>query len=249
MRTIIVDDEINNIENLQLLLQLHCPSVQVIAVATNADDAESLILSEQPDLLFLDIQMPERNGFDLLRSLPDPRFEVVFVTGFDKYGIQAIRFSAIDYLLKPIVVSDLIAAIERAEKKINSRIKNKQLENLIELIQKDNNKKQHRIALPSSKETRFVYPGEIICCEAKNNYTIFHLENGEKLVISKPIYEYEELLSDYGFIRCHNSYLVNKEFVKSLFKEDGTTFLVANGIQIPVSRQKRELVRNELFGK
>src|SRR5688500_3498248 len=114
MRAIIVDDEINNIHNLQLLLQLHCPSVQVIAMATSADEAERLILSKKPDLVLLDIQMPERNGFDLLRSLPDPRFEIIFVTGFDKYGIQAVRFSAIDYLLKPIIVSDLVEAIERA---------------------------------------------------------------------------------------------------------------------------------------
>lgn len=249
MRTIIVDDEINNIDNLQLLLQSHCPSVQIVGVATNADDAERLILKEQPDLLFLDIQMPERNGFDLLRSLPNPRFEVIFVTGFDKYGIQAVRFSAIDYLLKPIVIPDLVAAVERAGRKNNLKLKNRQLENLIELLQRHNNKKLHRIALPSAKETRFVYPGEIVCCEAKNNYTVFHLVDGEKLVISKPIYEYEELLFEYGFIRCHNSYLVNKEFVKSLFKEDGATFLLANGIQIPVSRQKREFVRNELAQK
>ena len=248
MRAIIVDDEINNVHNLQLLLQLHCPSVQVIAMATSADEAERLILSKKPDLVLLDIQMPERNGFDLLRSLPDPRFEIIFVTGFDKYGIQAVRFSAIDYLLKPIIVSDLVEAIERAGRKINSKTKNQQLENLIELIQKDNNKKLHRIVLSSSKEIRFVYPGEIICCEAKNNYTVFYLENSERLVISKPIYEYDELLSGYGFIRCHHSYLVNKQFVKSLIKEDGATFLLANEIQIPVSKQRREFVKNQLSG-
>lgn len=246
MRAIIVDDEINNIDNLQLLLNKHCTMVQVIATATGADDAAQLINLHQPDLLFLDIQMPEKNGFDLLRSLPDPFFEVIFITGFDKYGIQAVRFSAIDYLLKPIVVTELVAAVERAVKQRASKMKNMQLENLIELIQKGNNKKAHKIALPSAKETRFVNPGEIHCCEAKNNYTIFYLEGGEKMVISKPIYEYEELLSGYGFIRCHNSYLVNKEAVKSMLKEDGGILLLVDNLRIPVSRQKREFVMQQL---
>ncbi|MBK5273049.1 MAG: response regulator transcription factor [Bacteroidia bacterium] len=249
MRAIIVDDEVNNINNLQLLLQQHCPQVHVIATASSAEEAEQLILLHQPDLLFLDIQMPGKSGFDLLRSLPDPSFEIIFITGFDKYGIQAVRFSAIDYLLKPIVVINLVASVERASKKIAAKMKNRQLENLMEFIQKENNKKVHKIALPSAKEIRFVYPGEIVCCEAKNNYTLFHLEGGEKLVISKPIYEYEELLAGYGFIRCHNSYLVNKEAVKSILKEDGTTYLITSGLRIPVSRQKREFVREYLFGK
>jgi two-component system LytT family response regulator len=246
MRAIIVDDEINNIDNLHLLLSRHCPLVQIVATAARADDAEQLINLHQPDLLFLDIQMPGKSGFDLLRSLPEPSFEVIFITGFDKYGIQAVRFSAIDYLLKPIVVADLVAAVERAAKQSALKRKNQQLENLMALIQKGNNKKAHKIALPSAKEIRFVNPSEVICCEAKNNYTIFYLEGGEKLVISKPIFEYEELLSGYGFIRCHNSYLVNKEAVKSLLKEDGGILLLVDNLRIPVSRQKRELVRQQL---
>lgn len=249
MRSIIIDDETNNIDNLQLLLQQHCPAIKIIATATNADQAEKLILLHQPDLLFLDIQMPDKNGFDLLRSLPDPGFEVIFVTGFDKYGIQAVRFSAIDYLLKPIVVTELVAAVERAVNKSSLKMKNRQLENLIELLQKENNKKVHKIALPSAKEIRLIPPTDIVCCEAKNNYTLFYLEGDEKLMISKPIYEYEELLAGYGFIRCHNSFLVNKTAVKSMLKEDGITFLVTNELRIPVSRQKKDLVKEELFGK
>ena len=248
MRAIIVDDETNNIDNLQLLLQDHCPHVQVIATAMQADEAEKLILLYQPDLLFLDIQMPGKSGFDLLRSLPNSSFEVIFITGFDKYGIQAVRFSAIDYLLKPIVVAELVEAVKRAEKKSVLKMKNRELENLIEFIRKENNKKAHKIALPSAKETRFVSPGEIICCEAKNNYTLFHFESGEKLMISKPIYEYEELLAGYGFIRCHNSYLVNKTAVKSILKEEGTILLLTNDMRLPVSRQKKEFVKKELFG-
>ncbi len=126
MRSIIIDDEPNNIENLRIILQEHCPQLKVVATATNADEEKALISLHQPDLLFLDIQMPNKNGFDLLQSLPAYAFEVIFVTGFDKYGIQAIRFSAIDYLLKPIALADLKTAIERAEKKISEKRQKKE---------------------------------------------------------------------------------------------------------------------------
>lgn len=247
MRSIIIDDEQNNIDNLQIILREHCPQVKVVATAATADDAKMLIQLHQPALLFLDIQMPGKNGFDLLRSLPDYDFEVIFVTGYDKYGIQAIRFSAIDYLLKPIVLADLKVALERTEKKVVSKRKNEQLENLLQFLQQKSNKREHRIALPSSKETRFVQPSEIIYCEAKNNYTVFCLQGTETLLIAKPLYEYEEILNGYGFIRCHNSYLVNKQQVKSFLKEDSGALLMTNNAHIPVSRQKRESVKAELL--
>jgi len=249
MRSIIIDDEQNNIENLQIILREHCPQVKIVATATNVDEGEKLIQLHQPDLLFLDIQMPDKNGFDLLKSLHHTSFEVIFVTGYDKYGIQAIRFSAIDYLLKPIVLADLKAAIGRAENKISEKKKNEQLENLIQFLQQKNDKQEHRIALPSAKETRFVHPSEIIYCEAKNNYTLFHLQPKEQLLIAKPLYEYEELLNGYGFVRCHNSYLVNKHYVKSMLKEDGGALLMFNDARIPVSRQRRENIKSELLKK
>ncbi len=249
MRSIIIDDEQNNIENLQIMLRDHCPQVKVIATAMGVDEGMALIQLHQPDLLLLDIQMPDKNGFDLLQSLPDYDFEVIFVTGYDKYGIRAIRFSAIDYLLKPIVIADLKAAIERAEKKILEKRKNAQLENLLQFLQQKNNKEEHKIALQSSKETRFINPSEIIYCEAKNNYTLFSLKGNESLLIAKPLYEYEELLTDYGFIRCHNSYLINKQYVKSMLKEDGIVLLMDNNAHIPVSRQKKETVKAEIIKK
>lgn len=249
MKAIIIDDEPNNISNLQLILAAHCPVVKVMATAISAGEGREAILLHQPDLIFLDIQMPGENGFELLQSLPRPGFEVIFVTGFDQYGIQAIKFSAIDYLLKPIVVAELEAAVERAGRKITEKNHNNQLENLLNFLQQKNNRDRHKIALPSAREIRFVNPHDIMYCEANNNYTTFYLASGEKLIISKPLFEYDELLGEYGFIRCHNSYLVNSFFVKSMVKENGDSLVLENGHQVPVSRQKRDLVKKALLKK
>ncbi len=246
MRAIIVDDEQNNIDNLTFLLKKYCPAVSVIATANNALDGKKQILEHEPDILFLDIQMPGQNGFTLLNSLSNYSFEVIFVTGFDQYGVQAIRFSALDYLLKPIDHIELESAVKKAEQKFRQKSQNLQLENLMKLLQNGQQLVEHRIALPSAKETRFVKTNQIIRCEAENNYTVFFLTGGEKLVISKPMFEYEELLSDYGFIRCHNSHLVNKTYVKSWIREDSGYLLLEDGFQVPISRQKREQIKAAL---
>jgi two-component system LytT family response regulator len=246
MRAIIVDDEQNNIDNLTFLLKKYCPAVSVIATANNALDGKKQILEHEPDILFLDIQMPGQNGFALLNSLSNYSFEVIFVTGFDQYGVQAIRFSALDYLLKPIDHIELESAVKKAEQKFRQKSQNLQLENLMKLLQNGQQRVEHRIALPSAKETRFVKTNQIIRCEAENNYTVFFLTGGEKLVISKPMFEYEELLSDYGFIRCHNSHLVNKTYVKSWIREDSGYLLLDDGFQVPISRQKREQIKAAL---
>lgn len=246
MRAIIIDDEPNNIDNLTNLLQKYCPQVAIEASAFDAEAGKKLIIEIKPELVFLDIQMPGQNGFDLLKSLENYSFEVIFVTGFDKYGIQAIRFSAIDYLLKPIDREELITAVRRAKDKIWQKGRNFQLENLMKMVQSTQRSNDHRIALPSAKETRFVKTAQIVRCEAENNYTIFHLDNQEKIVVSKPMFEYDELLSDYGFIRCHNSHLVNKSFVKSLIKEDSGYLLLLDGTRIPVSRLRKEEVKDAL---
>jgi two-component system LytT family response regulator len=246
MRAIIVDDETNNIDNLRFMLEKYCPQVQVVATAGNASDGKKCILEYQPDLLFLDIQMPEQNGFDLLRSLVNYSFEVIFVTGFDKYGIQAIRFSAIDYLLKPIDHEELKMAVHRAGERILMKNQNHQLENLMKTLQLSQQRSEHRIALPSSKETRFVKTTQIVRCEADNNYTVFYLDGGEKIVVSRPMFEYDELLSDYGFLRCHHSHLVNKAFVRSWVKEDSGYLMMDDGDLVPISRVKRDMVKQAL---
>jgi two-component system LytT family response regulator len=246
LSAVIVDDEQNNIDNLSILLQQHCPEVEIIGTAMNASDGEQIILQQKPDLVFLDIQMPNLNGFDLLAKFKQPQFEVIFVTAFDKYGIQAVKFAALDYLLKPINISELKSAVDRAIIKCGNKQQNLQLENLMRLLKNSQQKEEHRIALSDAKETRFIKTTEIIRCESNNNYTIFYLANAEKITTSKPIFEYEEMLQDYGFIKCHQSHLVNKKYIRSWVKEDGGYLLLEDKSQIPVSRQKRDQIKQML---
>ncbi len=244
---VIIDDEQNNILNLQMLLQKHCPNISVLATAMSADEGIAIIKKHQPDVVFLDIQMPGKNGFQLLQSLSNLDFEIIFVTAYDQYGIQAVKFAALDYLLKPIKIEELQQAVNKAAEKSLAKRQNLQLQNLINLLKQSSKKEEQRIALPSAKETRFIEIKHIVRCESLNNYTTFYIDNNEKLLISKPIYEYEELLTDYGFIRCHQSHLVNKKFVKSWIKNDGDCLLLEDGTQVPVSRQKKEMVKTLLI--
>lgn len=243
---VLIDDEKNNLDNLQELLSTYCPRINVCATALNADEGKIIILKHQPDLVFLDIQMPHKNGFDLLKELNNYDFEVIFVTAHDQYAIQAMRFAAVDYLLKPININDLQAAVDRAIKKCKLKVQNRQLENLIHLLKSQQNKEEQRIALTTLRETRFIKTSEIVRCESSNNYSTFFLQGGESLLVCKPIYEYEEILKDYNFIRCHQSHLVNKKSIKSWKKEYGDFLLLVNGDEIPVSRNKKESVKKAL---
>ncbi|MCG2617070.1 LytTR family DNA-binding domain-containing protein [Terrimonas sp. NA20] len=244
MKTVLIDDEKNNLDNLRQLLNAYCPSVQIVGAAINAAEGKKIIHEQKPDLLFLDIQMPQKTGFDLLRELDDYSFEVIFVTAYDHFAIQAVRFAAVDYLLKPVNIEELRAAVDRAESRGRQKKQNQQLENLLQLLHQK--KDEHRIALATLKETRFVNTRAIIRCESSNNYTSFFLKDGEKLIVSKPIYEFEEMLEGYGFLRPHQSHLVNRIYIKSLLKEDGGTLLLEDGSLVPVSRSKKEEVLRSL---
>ena len=244
---VIIDDEINNIKNLEQLLHLYCPEVNVIASALNAKDGKEMILQSEPDLVFLDIQMPGENGFELLQSLSKYSFEVIFVTAYNQYGIKAVKFAAIDYLLKPIDIEELKIAVKKVVEKKEEGKQSSQLQNLMQLLR--TNQEEHRIALASAQAIRYVKPSQITRCESSNNYTTFYLTSGEKLLISKPIYFYEELLQDYNFIRCHQSHLVNKKFVISLIQKDGGYLLLEDNTQLPVSKQKKEMIKEWLTKK
>jgi two-component system LytT family response regulator len=158
MKVIIIDDEDNNIENLQELLKKYCPEVRIVGIATNAEAGNALIAQLQPDIVFLDIEMPGKNGFELLKSLPVHNFEIIFVTAHHQYGIQAVKFAAIDYILKPIDIEELKAAVAKATRKRAAQQQNLQLENLIQILQQQQVKTEHRIALPTAKETRLPKP-------------------------------------------------------------------------------------------
>lgn len=246
MKAILIDDEPHNLSNLRSLLATYCPSVEVCAVALNAEEGKKALSKHQPDLLFLDIQMPEQNGFELLRSLAEYDFEVIFVTAYDQYAIQAMRFSAVDYLLKPVAISELQNAVERATKQRALKVQNQQIGHLMRWLKAQSQQEELQIALSSWQETRFVKTSEIIRCESSNNYTTFFLTDGSALVVSKPIYEYDDLLSSHGFLRCHQSHLVNKTFIKSWKKDVGDVLLLTNGTQVPISRGKKDAIKKAL---
>ncbi|RBQ07036.1 LytR/AlgR family response regulator transcription factor [Pedobacter miscanthi] len=247
MRAILVDDEVANLENLKILLHKHCPDIKVVASASNVDEALVQVTLHHPDLLFLDIQMGKRTGFDLLNLLNEKTFEVVFVTAYDNYGIQAVKFAALDYLLKPVDPEELKAAVEKAEIRFRNKINGEQLNFLLSQIKKSE-PGSPKIALPQQHEIRYVSVNDIVRCVADNTYTFFFLSNGDKILISKPLKEYSDLLKPQGFVRAHQSHLINPKFVKSWLKEDGGTLLMDNGDKIPVSKPNREMVK-EMLGK
>jgi two-component system LytT family response regulator len=245
MKVILIDDELANLEDLQYLLGKNCPDVKVVGRASNIEDALQLINLHLPDLLFLDIQIGKSTGFYLLLRLGRKNVEVIFVTAYDHYGIQAIKFAALDYLLKPVDPDDLIAAVLKAEERISSKISKGQLDFLLSQI-KQSKHSIPKIALPQQHEIRYVPVDEIMRCVADNTYTYFHLSNGEVILISKPLKEYSDLLKPQGFLRAHQSHLCNRIFVKSWLKEDGGMLLMSNGDKIPVSKPNREMVKGIL---
>jgi len=247
IRSIIIDDELNNIENLQGIIDTYCTEVEVIATASRAAQAISLIEKYKPDLIFLDIQMPGESGFDLLKAFDKINFEIIFITAYDQYGIQAIKFSALDYLLKPININEFKLAIAKAEQKINSRKENYNIGNLMEYLKSGTNHIP-KIALPAFTETLYVKITDIIRCEASNNYTNFYLNTGEVVLVCKTLKEFADILKSHRFLRTHQSHLVNLNFVKSYLNEDGGALRLNDQTKIPISRQNREIVKQTLSG-
>ncbi|MHC8948647.1 LytR/AlgR family response regulator transcription factor [Sphingobacterium hungaricum] len=245
MRAVLIDDEISNLENLRTLLEKHCPQVTIVATAQNVRNAVDAIESHLPDLVFLDIQMGELTGFDVLKLLPKRNFEVIFITAYDQYGIQAVKFAALDYLLKPIDIEELMTAVNKAEHKLETQIQTSQLDFLLQQLKKPETTIS-KIALQMQSEIRYVSITEIIRCEADNTYTHFFLSGGEKILVSKSLKEYADLLRPSGFLRTHQSHLVNPKYVKSWLKEDGGILLLMSGEKIPISKPNKDTVRKLL---
>jgi len=248
IRSIIIDDEPNNIENLQSLIDKYCPQVDVVATAYNAAEGITAIQNLKPNLIFLDIQMPMASGFDLLSAFTTIEFEVIFITAYDQYGIQAIKFSALDYLLKPINLDEFKVAIQRATEKIAARRQNQNIENLLAYV-KSGQTVAPKIALPTLNETMYIKVNEIVRCEASGNYTTFCLERGETILVCRTLKEFADLLVLHEFVRTHQSHLVNLNYVKSYLKEDGGTLLLNDQTKIPISRQNRDAVRELLHNR
>jgi len=237
IKALIVDDELNNRENLHALLSEYCRDVEVIGMANSVDSAYKLIKTQKPDLVFLDIKMPEKDGFKLLENLNEITFEVIIVTAYNHYAIQAIKFCAIDYLLKPIDIIELSNAVDQVSQRMDQKQENERLKQLINHL--NNKNRSSKIGLASQHKVDFVETNQIIRCEADNNYTHVFLDNHKKMTISKTLKEFEELLSDHGFIRLHQSHLVNSTYIQSYHKNDGGYIIMNDGTTIPISRAKK----------
>ncbi len=239
----IVDDESHNIENLTHLLQTHCPNIEVVGSAISIKEALTGIHATKPDLLFLDIRLTNETGFDLLQQIVHSPIEVIFITAYDQYGVQAIKFAALDYLLKPVDSEELVKAVQKASETLSYKKQNEQLLFLVQELSADKTKK---IALPTQEAIRYVEVAAIVRCEASNNYTYIFLQDGEKILIAKTLKEYADLLPPTEFLRTHQTHLVNRNYIKSWLKEDGGMLLLTNGTTIPVSRVNRERIRAAL---
>ncbi|MEM6802230.1 MAG: LytTR family DNA-binding domain-containing protein [Bacteroidota bacterium] len=243
IRSILVDDESGNRENLRSLLESYCPQIEIMAEADSAVSAMDVIQEHKPQLLFLDIEMPNGNGFDLLSRLDRIDFEIIFVTAFNKYALKAIKFCALDYILKPIDILDLKSAVQKAEKRVLEQNQSQSWQVFLDNQKSQNNPK---IALPSGNQIDYIPIAEIIRCRGEGNYTHFHLQTGKALMVSKTLKEFEELLKEHRFIRVHQSHLINVRFVKSYVKSDGGYLRMEDQSEIPISRQRKEYVLERL---
>ncbi|MCU4162576.1 LytR/AlgR family response regulator transcription factor [Carboxylicivirga caseinilyticus] len=240
IKSIIVDDEPKSRNNLRDLLKEYCQQVDLIGEAASAGEALKLLNEKQPELVFLDIEMPGGSGFDLLKSLSKQSFEVIFVTAFDKYGIQAVKFCAVDYILKPIDILELSRAVEKAHLQINQKKENQRLAELVANL--DRSDEEKRLALPLLDKIEFVIINQIIRIEADGNYSRIFLNNKQEYMVCKTLKEYHEILQTYGFLRTHQSHLINTHQIKAYVKTDGGYILMQDNSNVPISRQKKEEV-------
>jgi len=241
LKAVIVEDEKRSRETLAGLLKLYCKNIEIVAEAEDVRTGLEAIRNNDPDLVFLDIQMPDGSGFKLLESLEQINFDVIFTTAYDQFAIKAIKFSALDYLLKPIFPEDLLAAVKKAEEK---RLKPGSKEGIKVLL--ENYRKPEtdtpKIVLSTSEKINVVNVKDIIRCESDNYYTMFYFTDGKRLMVSKTLKENEELLSSYNFIRPHKSHLINALYIKSFNKQDGGYIVMTDGSTVPVSRRKKEKI-------
>ena len=245
INAIIIDDEPYCCESLATLLERFCPEVKISAICYSGQEALSAIEEVNPQLVFLDIEMPYMNGFELLEKLPVINFEVVFTTSYDQYAIKAFRFSALDYLLKPIVREELQKAVKKVLDRKQSPLP-QQLEILLQRLNHTNHSIQ-RIALPTMEGLQLIPINSIISCASEGNYTIFFMKDKQKIVASRSLKETEEMLAEHSFLRVHNSYLVNVNEINKYIKGEGGYLLMSDGSTVDVSRGKKEILLKKLL--
>ncbi|GAB4286230.1 MAG: LytTR family DNA-binding domain-containing protein [Marinilabiliales bacterium] len=238
LKAIIIDDEIKAVKSIEMMLKVNCPDVEIIATATSADEAIDNITKLKPDVLFLDIEMPEINGFELLEKIPDRNFEVVFINAYNHYAIKAIKYSAFDYILKPVDIDEIVSAVKKIKER---KDKNQNIQGRFDLLF-ENLKKNipRKIALPVSDGIEYINIDSIIRLEADRSYTSFFLTDKRRIVVSRSMSEYTPVLTDNFFYRPHRSHIINLNYIKKHIKHGGGSILMIDGSQIPISRHKKQ---------
>ncbi len=241
IKALIIDDEPSAVKTLTLLVGHYAKEISALKSTNDPHDGLHLLKTWKPDLLFLDVQMPLMTGFELLKQLPEINFNIIFTTAFDKYAIEAIRFSAVDYLMKPIDADELQQAVKRYMVKTGADkpLYNNFLHNI-----HASGREEFRLALPTSQGTFFYNPSDIIRLEGEGNYTKFFFTNNKTLLTSRTMKDYEEILADHGFIRIHKSHIINRHHVVNL-TADGVLVLSDNA-RVEISRRRREEVSAKL---
>lgn len=248
IRCVIVDDESKAREILVDMLKLYCTNVEVVGQAHNVKSAYDIIKQEEPDLVLLDIKMPDGSGFDLLNKFSDIDFKVVFITAHEEYAIKAFRFSALDYLLKPIDPSDLMSAIDKISESTSGTGMNEQFDAFKSNYFEEETHGDKRIVLKTQENIYIIYLKDVIRCQSEKNYTYFYFINRERIIVSKTLKEFDDLLSDFNFMRVHRSHLINLKFIDRFEKNDGGMVIMSDGSKVEVSHRKKEALVNYILG-
>jgi two-component system LytT family response regulator len=235
-KAVIVDDELSGIEVLEYALKRHCPEIEIIQTFSSSVDALDKIPSIAPDVLFVDVEMPQLNGFELVEQLASLNMQVIFTTAYNEFALKAFRVSALDYLLKPVDVDELKAAVSKL--KSFNKTDNQAMDALMDYIKSQ--KQLNKISISTEKGIHFIDTVEVLYCLSTGPYTVFYLKGGQELVCSKSIGEYEKMLEDKGFYRIHNSSLINVEHLKRFVRTDGGYVEMSDGKTLTVSRRKKD---------
>lgn len=243
IKAVIIDDEPSARQFLAALLEKFFPHVEVIAQADSIKTGIETLNKNKPDLVFLDIEMPHGHSFDILENVDNLDYEIVFITAHNQYALDAFKFSAIDYLLKPVKISDIKRALDRFEKRSDNSGEKEKIRVLLDNL----NQNLNRIVLPTSKGFEIASINEILRCEGDRNYTNFVFSDGRKILVSKTLKEFEDLLTNYGFFRIHQSYLVNLKYIKKFFKGKSPEIEMHDGEILPIARNRKEEFLNKFM--
>jgi two-component system LytT family response regulator len=248
LNTIVIDDESHCCKTLDTLLKRYCQEVNVVGTCANGVEALEAIRRLKPDLVFLDVEMPKMNGFEMLEELSSVNFHLIFVTSYDAYALKAIRFSAIDYLLKPVDREELQTAVRKVMKRMQAPLPD-QLKIILQKVQYPSSA-SNKIALPTMEGLQMIPVDSIVSCEADDNYTTLMLKNNKKILVSCTLKVIEELLEEYSFIRVHRSFVVNLNEIEKYVKGDGGYLVMSDGSEILISRnRKEELLKKLVAGR